>query len=177
MLVLVTGGSGSGKSAFAENIAVSFGGERTYIAAMKVTDDESRRRVERHREMRAAKGFVSVERYTDIKNLDACGTVILECMSNLLANEMFLPEGAQAKGPNAADEVIFGVESLNKKCDNVIVVTNEIFSDGIEYDEETRRYMRALGRVNRRAAEMADAVYEVVCGLGQRIKEVNHADI
>ena len=143
MLVLVTGGSGSGKSAFAENIAVSFGGERTYIAAMKVTDDESRRRVERHREMRADKGFVSVERYTDVKNLDACGTVILECMSNLLANEMFSPEGAQAKGLNAADEVIFGVESLNKKCDNVIVVTNEIFSDGIEYDEETRRYMSA----------------------------------
>ena len=56
-------------------------------------------------------------------------------------------------------------------------MTNEIFSDGIEYDGETKRYMRALGRVNVRAAEMADAVYEVVCGVPLRIKEVNYACI
>ena len=177
MFVLVTGGSASGKSAFAENAAVSFGGERTYIATMKITDGESKRRAERHRAMRADKGFTSVERYTDVKNLGVRGTVILECLSNLLANEMFSSEGASARGADAADEVTAGLKSLKERCDNAVIVTNEIFSDGIEYEEETKRYMRALGRVNVRAAEMADAVYEVVCGVPLKIKEVNYACI
>ena len=66
MLILVTGGSGSGKSEYAEGIAVSLA-EREglplyYIAAMKPYGEEGKRRVERHRRLRAGKGFQTVER-------------------------------------------------------------------------------------------------------------------
>ena len=68
MMILVTGGSGSGKSAFAEDCVVSFGKtDRIYIATMYPFDEESRKRVQRHRKMRQGKGFETVECYTGDK--------------------------------------------------------------------------------------------------------------
>ena len=96
MLVVVTGGSGSGKSAFAEDRVLSFGeARRIYIATMQAFDEESHRRIRRHRRMRAGKGFETIERYTELDELilpKNC-VVLLECMSNLVANEMFREDG------------------------------------------------------------------------------------
>ena len=91
MLTLVTGGSGSGKSAFAEDRVLSFGeAKRIYIATMHPFDEESHKRIERHRKMRAGKGFETVECYTGLKKVrlpesDKDRVVLLECMSNLAA--------------------------------------------------------------------------------------------
>ena len=88
MMTVVTGGSGSGKSAFAEDKIVSFGpAKRIYIATMHPYDEESHKRVARHQKMRAGKGFETVECYTGLKNLDfpENAVVLLECMSNLAA--------------------------------------------------------------------------------------------
>ena len=101
MLILVTGGSGSGKSEYAENTAVRLAKEEGlplyYIAAMKPYGEEGRRRVERHRRLRAGKGFETWERYMDLKGLalPKRGVALLECLSNLTANEMFEPEGGR----------------------------------------------------------------------------------
>ena len=97
MLTIVTGGSGSGKSAFAEDKVLAFGeAQRVYIATMHPFDEESHKRIERHRKMRAGKGFETIECYVNLKEqtLPEKGVVLLECMSNLTANEMFEPEGA-----------------------------------------------------------------------------------
>ena len=68
MLILISGGAGSGKSEFAEGLITASGLEkRVYLATMKVWDDESVRRVEKHRAMRAGKGFVTVERPEDLR--------------------------------------------------------------------------------------------------------------
>ena len=70
MLVVVTGGSGSGKSAFAEETILSLGeARRIYIATMQAFDEESHRRIRRHRHMRAGKGFETIERYTELDEL------------------------------------------------------------------------------------------------------------
>ena len=167
MITLITGGSGSGKSEFAENIAAGLGGSLTYIAAMKPIDDETVKRIERHRKMRSGKGFSTVECYTGIKNLDISATALLECMSNLTANEMYLPEGA---GENTVEEILSGINHLRAVCDNLVIVTNEIDSDGMDYSDETVSYMKNLGMINCKTAEFADEVYEVVCGVPVRIK-------
>lgn len=165
MLILVTGASASGKSEFAENLTAELGSDLTYIATMKPSDAESGARIARHRKMRAKKGFKTVERYTDIKNLEIRGTALLECMSNLLANEMFGGTGA-----NAAEEITKGIESLIKQLDNLVIVTNEIFSDGVEYDRDTKIYMKRLGTLNCKIAKAAGAVYEVMSGVPVKIK-------
>ena len=62
MVRFVYGGSGSGKSAFAEQLVVSCGAERKYyVATMKVYGDEGRRKVARHQKLRENKGFVTIE--------------------------------------------------------------------------------------------------------------------
>ena len=97
MLVVIIGGSGSGKSEFAENMAVKLRKNRLiYAAAMMPFGSEGEARIRRHRKARKDKGFITVEKYTCLKSLEVQegDTVLLECMSNLLANEMFDKEGA-----------------------------------------------------------------------------------
>ena len=112
MLVVVTGGSGSGKSAFAEDRVLSFGeSRRIYIATMQAFDEESHRRIRRHRRMRSGKGFETIERYTELDELilpKNC-VVLLECMSNLVANEMFREDGFH---PEVSEKITEGVRNL-----------------------------------------------------------------
>ncbi len=169
MLILVTGASGSGKSGFAENTAMRFGTRVTYIAAMKPEGAEAQKRIDRHRVMRRGKGFHTVERYTDIKSLDVRTPAILECLPNLLANEMFSPEGCGAD--NAEDETAEGIRTLAAKCEKLVIVTDEVGSDGITYGAATEKYKKILGSLNRRIAHAADEVYEVVCGIPMKIKQ------
>ena len=165
MVILVTGGSGSGKSAFAEDQVVSLGGKnRIYIATMYPYDGESRKRIVRHRKMRAGKGFETVECYTGLSWTEVpegC-TVLLECMSNLVANEIFQEEGA---GEHTLEEIEKGILRLKDKAANLVVVTNEIFSEAAVYRGEMKTYLECLGKINRFLAEEADQVVEVVYGI------------
>ncbi len=80
-------------------------------------------------------------------------------MSNLVANEMYLEGGAKDK---TVQEVIRGIESINNQAENLVIVTNEVFSDGIVYDDDTMRYIRNLGEINKEIGKKADNVVEVV---------------
>lgn len=165
MLTIVTGGSGSGKSAFAEDKVLSFGeAQRIYIATMHPFDEESHKRIERHRKMRAGKGFETIECYTGLKDVklpDGC-VVLLECMSNLVANEMFEEQGAHEQ---TVEEITAGVDSLIRQAAHVVIVTNEIFSDAAVFDGEMDSYLEYLGKINQAIAKRADEVVEVVYGI------------
>lgn len=165
MFTVVTGGSGSGKSAFAENLIVADGNEkRIYIATMFPYDQESDQRIKRHRQMRKGKQFETVECYLNLKDLEIAqgSSVLLECMSNLVANEMFMEKGA---GEHTVEAVLAGIEMLRRRSAHLCVVTNEIFSEAAFYEGDTRRYQEYLGQINRRMAEMADQAAEVVYGI------------
>lgn len=172
MLHLIYGGSGSGKSEYAENIITTkyMDCDKYYIATMKVYDEEAEKKVERHRCLRADKGFATIEQQTNLskalKSIDLSKktTVLLECMSNLVANEMF--DGERFKSADEVVKKVFDeVKELKEKVDNLVIVTNNIFEDGSEYDETTREYLTALGMINEKAAEMADETVEVVVGI------------
>lgn len=170
MIVLVTGGSGSGKSAFAEDKVLSFGeARRIYIATMYPFDMESKKRVHRHRNMRAGKGFETVECYTNLKDLllPKDSVVLLECMSNLVANEMFQKHGAKER---TVEEILEGIREIAGYVRHLVIVTNEIFSEAEFYDGETETYRKYLGEINRSLGEMADEVYEVVYGIPLCVK-------
>ncbi len=170
MLTVITGGSGSGKSAYAEDLILSYGrAERIYIATMYPFDEESHRRIERHRNMRKGKGFETLECYTGLDKVQvpAGSHILLECMSNLVANEMFQEDGA---GERTVEAVMRGIETLLKQAAQLCVVTNEIFSDCQPYEEETRRYQQYLGEINCRMVRMAEAATEVVYGIALPLK-------
>lgn len=166
MLILVTGGSASGKSAHAERILCERSvGDRLYLATMEPFGEEAAARIERHHSLRAGRGFETIERYRDLAGLALSkeyGGVLLEDLGNLLAGELFSPTGA---GEHAESAILSGILRLSGACGTLVIVTNEIFSDGLPYDADTRRYIEALGRLNTALAAQANTVYESVCGI------------
>lgn len=196
MMVLVVGGSGSGKSSYAEKVTVSLAQEsvkeitksenaslsdfklniakKYYLATMQVFDDEGRKKVERHRNLRSGKGFFTIEQPTRIsgaleKMEDGDRTVLLECISNLTANEMFSEKKTMTE-IQVTENVIRDIKMLKEQTNHLVVVSNNIFEDGITYDETTTKYIRAMGKINQKLAALADRVVEVVAGIPVTLK-------
>lgn len=176
MMALIIGGSGSGKSAFAEQYIVSAAGEKKkyYIATMKVYDEEGRRKVEKHRMQRADKGFQTIESPVDIEKAaqeikENHAVALLECMSNLVANEMFSSEIPEKKDV-VVQKILEGIRSLKEQVEHLVIVTNHVFEDGVVYDSMTMEYMCALGEINQHLAAMSENVMEVVVGIPVMLK-------
>ena len=177
MLELVTGGSGSGKSAYAESRICEWNRQFSkplfYIATMYPYGEETEKKIERHRMLRKGKGFETLEWYTGLKQHLEDGSlkgadVLLECMSNLVANEMYMKSGA---GCHAEQAILEGIRELNQQCSNLVIVTNEVFSESVPDSSEMKEYKRILGRINCEIAAMADQVTEVIYGIAQQKKE------
>ena len=135
MFTLVIGGAASGKSGYAEGLVLlSPHRPRYYIATMEPFGEEGRRRVEKHRRMRADKEFETVECYHTLSSvrLPRRGTVLLECIGNLAANELYSPGGA-GSGSGALSAIVDGVDALLAQCADLVVVSNEVFTGGADY--------------------------------------------
>jgi len=174
MMILIIGGSGSGKSEYAEERAVAVNeGELIYIATMQPFDLEGEQRIIKHREMRKDKNFKTVECYTHLEKtaIKKGQTVLLECMSNLVANEMFSESG---RTKNTAEIILCGINQLKKSADSLIIVTNNVFDDGILYDSETQKYLKTISEINKELAMQADQVIEVVHKIPIVIKSGGH---
>lgn len=193
-MILIVGGSGSGKSAYAEHVCGKLAGasKKYYIATMRCEGEEGAKRVEKHRSMREGKSFITIECATDIsKALDNEGdiedsVVLLEDLSNLVANEFFCDEfyemygeakvvksrssDLEAYSRKIIDKVYGDITELSKKVRRLVVVSDNIFEDGFEYDEVTKQYMETLGSINVKLAENADCVAEVVAGVPLFVK-------
>ena len=179
MMTLIIGGSGSGKSAYAEDYTISLSEDRKkyYIATMQIYDEEGKRKVERHRMLRGGKGFSTIEQPIDIgkaaeKMEDGERTALLECISNLTANEMFLGE-IPGTEEVITEKIVGEIAVLNRELTHLVIVSNNVFEDGNVYDKTTMAYIRAMGRINQKLAEMADEVVEVVVGIPIVIKAKN----
>ena len=193
MITLVTGGSGSGKSAYAESLLSSCEGIRYYIATMQIYDAEGEKKVERHRKLRAGKGFLTIESPINVGKIQfACAgeaeqaqyrqeverkvqgssekkSALLECVSNLTANEMFTKDGMKSE-EEVVEKIVSEIQTLSQKLDNLVIVTNNVFEDGVIYDAGTMEYLKALGRINAALARLADRVAEVVVGIPVELK-------
>lgn len=167
-MILVMGGSGSGKSEWAENRAVSEAdkGRLCYLATMSPKGSEAAKRIERHRHLREGKGFDTIEETENVSAaLDKAGrsdTVLLEDLSNLLANIRY---GSGLDFEAAEEKIISDIDTLSEGVGELIIVSNDIFSDGCVYDRETRQFMETMAKLNERFADRAHTVVEVVAGI------------
>ncbi|SEG05022.1 adenosylcobinamide kinase /adenosylcobinamide-phosphate guanylyltransferase [Eubacterium ruminantium] len=194
MLKLVLGGSSSGKSEYGEEMILALaGGDMVdYIATMNSSDEESGIRIKRHRKRREGSSFVTVEKPCHVGELcqrkhNRFG--LLECVSNLLANEMFSgytdeysddvngvkdndPEkkGDLAEPEETAARIVSDIISLSKDYKVLVVISNNIFEDSIIYEESVEEYIRCLGLINQKLAAQAEEVIEVICGIPVCIK-------
>ena len=173
MLVLVTGGSRSGKSRFAQQLAAKRPGPHAYIATAQTLDEEMRQRVEAHRRSRPSEWAVIEEPWAvpeAIRRAAAASpTVILDCvtlwMTNLLISDDAYDE---RRAEVAANELVDAARA--DPAATVIVVSNEVGSGIVPDNALARRFRDCAGRANEVIAGGADEVYLLVSGIPVRIK-------
>ncbi len=175
-IVLITGDRRSGKSAFAESLALQTEGSRTYIATCPIIDDETRQRVDRHQKDREGKNWVTVEETIDLagalKGLKDCKLVLIECVTLWINNLMYEAElrNETVSQDQAAAAILETLEVCKSLDSTILFVTNEVGGGIIPDNAAARNFSDLSGRVNQIIAAAADEVYHVVCGIPQKLK-------
>lgn len=151
---LILGPNNSGKSLYAEELAVSYAGHPLfYLATMVPQTDDNYERIEKHRKQRQGKGFTTIEEPWDIDqiNLPSDAVVLLEDASNLTANGVFLHH-------SDAEESYQKILSLADRCRALIIVSIAGLN-GEQYEEETRFYIEQLNLLNQKLENTASKSY------------------
>lgn len=157
MFALLLGSTKSGKSRCAEKLAYRLHkGRLLYVATMIPVGigEAGDARVQRHRVQREGLGFITVECPRDLGSIPIQpeDTVLLEDVSNLVANHLFQTP------PSSADAVLADIRSLARRCKHLVVVTLADVVHSPEYDQATNQYITALQQINAQIGQMADEV-------------------
>lgn len=166
-IILITGGQRSGKSRYAEELALRSDAHPVYVATARVCDDEFRERVRRHQERRGPE-WTNVEEEKYLGRFDFTGrTVLVDCVTLWCTNFFFdLGESVDA----AAEAVEREFDALTAHDATYIFVTNEIGSGGVAENAIQRRFTDLQGTVNQYIAARADRVVLMVSGLPLTVK-------
>lgn len=164
MRILLTGGSAVGKSTYALKLAKAFPGPWYRVSTMAAESAGSPMEAARQLAAKGSEDFISISCCTDLGTLTfpRKGTVLLDCMCNLTANEMF---DGQGRAHDVYERILSDIAALESRCGALIVITNEIGSGCQDYADATPDYIRMLGRLNCALARRFDCVAEVVCGI------------
>lgn len=173
MNIVISGGCKNGKSYYAQQLAVRLAGDGAplyYIATMDPADEEDHARILRHRREREGWGFTTLERSCGMDSLEAdfSGSFLLDSVTALLSNEMFLRDGTVDRMAHL--RVAGDLVRLAEKCGNIVFVSDYIYSDAMKYDELTELYREGLAQIDRTLAEKCEAVIEVTYGNIRMIK-------
>ena len=167
MLIFISGSSRSGKSSYAESKLESLNGSvKIYIAASGIHDEEMKERVRLHQERRKDKGFITIECECDLVNVNIPenADVMIESLTAWTANEMFRDKRVY-ESAYVIEKIYSELERIIHMAMNVIVVADDIFSDGMHYDALTEEYMRTLAELEIMTASSADEVIEILAGM------------
>lgn len=167
MLTMLLGGARAGKSTLAERWGREHHGEVAVIATGEPFDDEMATRIERHRGDRPA-GWRVIEEPVDLTGaIGAAPTdafLIVDCLTTWLGNLTFRDLTVD---PEPA------LEALAARTGPAVVISNEVGWGIVPADPDTRAYRDALGRLNQRFVDAADAAYLVVAGRVVRLEEAS----
>jgi len=179
-LVLLLGGARSGKSSYAQRLAMELGGDRVlYLATAEAGDQEMRTRIEAHRRIRpAAWRTIEAPRRAGQAVAAALGdaqVVLVDCITLLVSNVM-LSLGDEPDASVAEAEVLREVEEIVAVCQGreatFVVVSNEVGLGVVPANASARLYRDLLGRANQLLAETAARVYWMVAGLPVELKSL-----
>ncbi|KNH09864.1 Adenosylcobinamide-phosphate guanylyltransferase [Candidatus Burkholderia brachyanthoides] len=177
-ITFVLGGARSGKSAYAERLAIDSGLPMTYIATARIGDAEFAERVRLHRERRPAH-WTLVEASTDLagalRDADrAEHCVLIDCLTLWLANLLFSDTASDdepAALPPAARAALDAFDqALTHTRGKIIVVSNEIGLSVVPLGSVTRLYVDELGRLNQRVVAASTRATLMAAGLPLTLK-------
>lgn len=171
-LIVVTGGTRSGKSLFAEEYLTSCSGRKAYVATAQILDEEMKERVAEHRRRRP-EDWQTLEISSGLSAafpavLEQADAVLVDCLTLYLSNYLFAHEtaGDEEILQGALQEMENIVGAVRQTADKtVIFVTNELGCGIVPMSRISRLYRDVVGKVNQYAAGQADEVYWTVCGI------------
>lgn len=180
-IILCSGGARSGKSEFAEQLALSLKGRKAYVATGQAFDDEMKDRIKKH-QMRRGKEWITFEiplhlhkNWEQIKNVS--DVILIDCLTMFTSNHIFAHGDINTQeDSNHIESIILEelrllLQEINNSNDKtVIFVTNEI-GLGIVPENKLARYFRDItGRVNREVASAANKMYLTISGVTIELK-------
>lgn len=174
MLVFVTGGVRSGKSAAAEAFVQKLMTNRAvYLATSRVTDHEMQERISLHQQQRndSNLSWSTLEVPKDLSgiysSIQETDVILLDCATNWLANELFTKEEkwqSHLKANELFNKMVGVIHQLNKRCQHLIIVSNELFEESV-LKGPTFTYMKLLGRIHQEIVNQADLAICVEAGI------------
>lgn len=175
-IILITGGSRSGKSGYGQRIAESIPGTRTYIATCPVIDKEMEDRIRKHKEARKLASWETLEESTDLAGAlfmsRGSEVTLVDCLTLWVNNLMY--EAEQEKRHIAEDVIGARCEDVVEACGDlhgtVIFITNEVGMGIVPGNPASRLFRDLAGRCNQIMASHADTCIFMVSGIPLYIK-------
>lgn len=167
-VILITGGQRSGKSSYAEKLALSLSPNPVYIATSRIWDEEFRQRVIKHQERRGPE-WTNIEEDKTLSCHDITGRVVLIDCVTLWCTNYFFDMDANVDGALNALKDEF--DQFTEQQATFIFVTNEIGSGAVSENNIQRRFTDLQGWMNQYIASKADQVYLMVSGIPVLIKQ------
>jgi adenosylcobinamide kinase/adenosylcobinamide-phosphate guanylyltransferase len=166
-IIMVTGGARSGKSSYAESLALLLAPDPIYLATARIWDDEFRERVRRHQERRGPQ-WTNIEEEKFLSKHDVSGRVVLvDCLTLWATNFFYDMESDVDK---ALDAIKAEFHKFTSQDATFIFVTNEIGMGGTSGNELQRKFTDMQGWMNQHVASCANAVIMMVSGIPVKIK-------
>ncbi len=167
-IILITGGERSGKSSYAERLALQMSDHPVYVATAHPWDEEFCERIRRHQERRGSQ-WTNIEEEKYLSNLDVAGRVVLiDCLTLWATNFFFADQ--QAEVDVVLQQLKEEFDRFTRQDATFIFVTNEIGMGGVSANAVQRRFTDLLGWLNQYVASRADEVMLMVSGICVTIK-------
>lgn len=172
-IILITGGQRSGKSRYAEELALSLSDHPVYVATAHIWDEEFRQRVLRHQERRGPQ-WTNIEEERKLSRHNLTGQVaVIDCITLWCTNFFFDRNKPDNEQPTVDEALKLLKEEFNRFTNQdatLIFVTNEIGAGGVSTDVIQRRFTDLQGWMNQYIAQKADEVILMVSGIPVKIK-------
>jgi adenosylcobinamide kinase/adenosylcobinamide-phosphate guanylyltransferase len=167
-LILIGGGSRSGKSRYALNLARKSGGRIAFIATARAEDEEMRDRIRRHQEERGPE-FTTIEEPVElasrlISEASHFDTFVVDCLTLWLSNHLLAGEDDIPQRGRRLIEAAVAIQA------RVLLVTNEVGCGIVPENALARRFRDLAGALNQDAAAAAVEVYWMVFGIPLKVK-------
>lgn len=170
MTILLSGGSKSGKSLFAQELALRLanGSRRYYVATMIPADDEDRTRIRRHLAEREGMGFETIECGRELlaclQTADRNAAFLLDSTTALLMNALFPNPASCDMDENAAARCTDELVVFSRSVRHAVIVSDYLYADAARYDGSTEVFRKALAHIDRKLAAVCDVVIEAAAG-------------
>lgn len=166
-IILITGGARSGKSTYAEQLALQLSPNPVYMATARIWDDEFKERVRKHQERRGREWTnIEEEKYLSRHQMEG-RTILIDCIT-LWGTNVFFDNGSDTD--KSLKELKEEFNRFTGNDNTYIFVTNEIGMGGVSPSPVQRKFTDMQGWLNQYVASKADEVILMVSGIPVKIK-------